>query len=172
MDNMAIESFITHCDDMMIAEESNINGSKKNASIRIIEIKENDFKKYAIQHAAVRNNYDKFKESYNGEIIVDTENDKLIGCVFVGDKKDKGFITTLWVNNKYRSKGFGTILLKDAINKFGGYDLTVLKGNENAIALYKKHGFVVIGYGNERNKSDYWMKLKSKLTKDDKPIDD
>ena len=38
--------------------------------------------------------------------------------------------------------------------------------------MYKKNGFVIVGYGNKKNNSDYCMKLKSKLAKDDKPFDE
>jgi hypothetical protein len=61
---------------------------------------------------------------------------------------------------KYRRQGFGTFLIKDAINKFGGYDLTVDKDNEIAIKMYKKYGFKIDGDGN--SKKEYYMILNKK----------
>lgn len=114
---------------------------------------------------SVGKNYDKYIDSYSGEIIIDKKSDKVIGSVLVGNKKDKGFITDLWVDKKYQDQGLGSRLLKDAINKYGGVDLTVKKDNDIAIHMYKKYGFVPIEYNNEKY---YWMKLKNKLSKDDK----
>ena len=59
-------------------------------------------------------------------------------------------------------------MIEDAINKYNGIDLIVYKDNKVAFELYKKHGFVVIDFEPFKNKNEYYMKLKSKLTKDDK----
>ena len=67
---------------------------------------------------------------------------------------------------KYRGYGLSSKLVKDAINKYKAIDLTVTKDNEIAIKLYKDNGFVIIGDGNSKN--EYWMKLKSKLTDEEK----
>lgn len=117
---------------------------------------------------SVGKNYDKnIIDLYVGEIIVDKNTDKVVGSVLVGNKKDKGFITDLWVNKKYQGSGLGNILIKDAIHKYNGIDLTVRKDNDVAIHLYKKYGFVPIEYN---NKEHYWMKLKSKLSAEDKVL--
>lgn len=150
-----------------IEESTNIN-------TRSYRIKDPKFKEYAIQEMSVKRNWEAFKDGYDGEILVDIDNNVLIGTVFVGDKKDKGFINSLWVNPKYRRLGFATILMNDAITKMKGIDLTVSRSNKSAINLYKKLGFVIIvdiivdGNG----KSEYWMKLRSKLTKDDKVVNE
>lgn len=116
---------------------------------------------------SVGKNYDKnIIDLYVGEIIVDKNTDKVVGSVLVG-KKDKGFITDLWVDKKYQGSGLGNILIKDAIHKYNGIDLTVRKDNDVAIHLYKKYGFVPIEYN---NKEHYWMKLKSKLSVEDKVL--
>ena len=120
------------------------------------------------------NKYFKSTYSYtNGEIAVDKDKNKLAGYIYVGGgnkstNRNYGFIQTLEVLKPYRGYGLSTRLLKDAIKKYHAVDLTCYKDNEVAMNLYKKHGFVIIGYGNSKNKMDYWMKLKSKLTKDDK----
>lgn len=149
-----------------------INKTVTDIKTKKLTDKDHDFEKYAIQESSVKKNWSKIKGIYKGEIIINIDNDELIGCVFVGDKKDKGFIHSLWVSKKYRRKGFATILMKDAIHKLNGIDLTVSITNKPAISLYKKLGFVIISYGNEKTKSDYWMKLKSKLSKNEKQMYD
>lgn len=105
-------------------------------------------------------------EYYKGEIVIDKEKDKLVGHIFIGNhKKDEGFISGLDVNKKYRGYGIGKKLLDDAVKKYGGVDLTVDKDNEIALKLYKNYGFAILGYGNKKDNSDYYMKLKSKITK-------
>lgn len=116
----------------------------------------------------MKNNFKILRSYCNGEIIIDPNNDKLVGAIFVGDTKDKGFISNLEVMPKYRKHGYGSLLLKDAINKYNGIDLTVRKTNSNAIRLYKKFNFVCIKFTDCETSPFYWMKLKSKLTKDDK----
>ena len=74
--------------------------------------------------------------------------------------------TPVVVIKKYRGYGLSSKLVKDAINKYKAIDLTVTKDNEVAIKLYKDNGFVIIGDGNSKN--EYWMKLKSKLTDEEK----
>lgn len=117
------------------------------------------FKKYKDYHL----------KNSDGEIIIDTDNDKLAGYGFVNNKKNDtpGFITPVEVMKKYRGYGLGNKLVKDLINKYDAVDLVVMKDNEVAVNLYKKHGFVIISNGNTKDK-DYWMKLKTKLTKEDK----
>lgn len=118
----------------------------------------------------MKDNYTKKYIDYlsenTGEIYVDTDNNKMIGYIFVGKNKDKGFISTLEVAKSYRGLGFGKRLLLDAVKKYDAIDLVVYKDNKIALNLYKKCGFVIIGEA-ENNKA-WWMKLKSKLTKEDK----
>lgn len=107
------------------------------------------------------NDLDEVVRDYAGEILV-SKDDELIGHVFVGDNKDKGFITDLVVEKKYRKLGFGKKLLDSAINKYGGADLTVSKTNKVAIDMYKKRGFVI---DTSRNPGKYmhYMVLESRL---------
>lgn len=118
----------------------------------------------------LKDNYTKKYIDYlsenTGEIYVDTDNNKMIGYIFVGEKKDKGFISTLEVAKSYRRLGFGKRLLLDAIKKYDAIDLVVYKDNKIVLNLYKKYGFVIIGEA--KNNKAWWMKLKSKLTKEDK----
>lgn len=107
-----------------------------------------------------------------GEIVIDKENDKLAGYIFVDNKASgqEGFITPLMVIKRYRKNGLGNRLLEDAISKYHAIDLVVKKSNTIALNMYKKHGFVTIGKGNE--KGTIYMKLKSKLGKDDQIIEE
>lgn len=97
-----------------------------------------------------------------GEVIIDTIEDRIAGYVFVFkyNKKNNGFIYNVYVYPKYRQNGLGNILIKDAIAKYGGIDLTVGKTNTKAINLYKKHGFKIKGDGN--SDKEYWMSLDGK----------
>lgn len=107
-----------------------------------------------------------------GEIVVDSEKDALAGYILVDNKASgqEGFITPLMVIKQYRKNGLGNKLLEDAIRKYNAIDLVVLRSNTVAYNMYKKHGFVVIGKGNEKN--SLYMKLRSKLTKDDTIVEE
>lgn len=148
---------------------------KKKSGIKFafIDIHDSRAKKYLDKNSFYKKNFKKIMSITNGEIAVDVDNDKLAGYIYVGagkkgQDKNYGFIQTLEVLKQYRGYGLSNSLLDDAIKKYNAVDLTVYKDNEVAIKLYKKHGFVIIGYGNSKDKSDYWMKLKTKLTKDEK----
>jgi RimJ/RimL family protein N-acetyltransferase len=55
----------------------------------------------------------------------------------------------IWVGKEFRGRGIGEVLLKGALErcrgKFEVIDLTVLSGNQRAIRLYEKCGFVKYG---------------------------
>lgn len=135
-----------------------------NKNIKFIDISRN--KQEAIKYLKqYHSKYTKYIDNYDGEIAIDTDKDIHIGQVFVGNTgKDKNFITGLWVRDSYRGSGLGSKLLEDAIRKYNGVDLTVAKDNKVAVNMYKKHGFVTLKYDNEEY---YWMKLKSKIDKND-----
>lgn len=101
---------------------------------------------------------DKLIKDFKGEIIIDTDKNKLIGNVFVNCTKEKGFIVNLEVKKEYRRQGFGSLLLKDAIDKYDAYDLTVDKDNISAINLYKKFGFKIMK--NYTTEKWYYMKKR------------
>jgi len=96
----------------------------------------------------------------NGEIIVDNSNGKYIGSVLVKEYSDGKWIGSLYVSPKYRRKGFGTKLLKDAVNTYKGVYLGVRKNNTAALEMYKKNGFEITSTFKEH----YFMKLKSHKT--------
>ena len=158
-------TYISDKDNYMIYRLSkDMISESSTANFKFLDITKNKQKALSYFNS-IGKNYDKYIDLYSGEIIIDKKSDKVIGSVLVGNKKDKGFITDLWVDKKYQGQGLGSRLLKDAINKYGGVDLTVKKDNDIAIHMYKKYGFVPIEYNNEKY---YWMKLKNKLSKDDK----
>lgn len=96
--------------------------------------------------------YDFIYKYKNGEIAIDTSNDKLVGHVFVGNNsKDPGFISSLEVKPEYRRLGIATKMLKDAINKYHRYDLTVRKNNTIAINMYKNFGFKINDEGSSED---------------------
>lgn len=92
-----------------------------------------------------------------GSVLVDNKTGKLQGYVFVGNKKDKGFIYDLTVQPEYRGRGLGKKLLDDAVKKYGGYDLIVDKDNTIAFNMYKKYGFKT--YQNPDDPDQYYMTL-------------
>lgn len=155
-----IESFINFCDRMMIAEES----MRHDGDIKYIDIKDPESKKYLLKDSYCKRLMNYITSCNDGEIVVDTDKDILIGRVLVrNDKKNKGFINAFYVDEKYRKRGIGNTLLNDAINKYHGYDLLVDKNNKIAISIYKKYGFVI-----DENMSDetgYYMILKSHFRK-------
>lgn len=104
---------------------------------------------------------DKLIKDFKGEIIIDTDKNKLIGNVFINSTKEKGFITNLEVKKEYRRQGFGDMLLNDAIKKYKAKDLTVNIDNEVAIKMYEKHGFKKVSVTIINNKyNGYYMKRK------------
>ena len=150
-------------------EKHNINESvllESVKEIRYIDYRSNEAKKYIESDAFLKRTYRNSQNEYNGEIAVDGDN--VVGYIFIGDKTDKGFINSLVVYSKYRKHGIATRLLNDAISKYGGYDLTVKKNNKIAIEMYKNKGFVFVGNGN--SSSEYYMKLKSHLSNDEKKM--
>ena len=78
------------------------------------------------------------------------DNEKLIGYIGSNNICNEVYITNVAVNENYRGKGYGKILVNHLIqqsrleNAFF-ITLEVRKSNENAIALYEKCGFKLIG---------------------------
>lgn len=139
---------------------------KANTIFKFIDLKDPSVDKYLKQDKYCTEYWDYIHKSCIGEIVIDDDSDCIAGYVFLDNKKYPGFITPVVVIKKYRGYGLSSKLVKDAINKYKAIDLTVTKDNEVAIKLYKDNGFVIIGDGNSKN--EYWMKLKSKLTDEEK----
>lgn len=96
-------------------------------------------------------------KKYNGKILLYEEDGTIVGLVigFINNEKEetieykapkRGRITELVVSEKMRSKGIGTVLLKEMekyLKSLGCIDvlLGVLSYNEDAIEFYKKNGY-------------------------------
>ena len=154
-------------------EKFNPNFKKKvGLNFIFIDIHDSKAKKYLISNNYFNKNFKNILNITNGEIAVNTDKDKLAGYIYIGGgnkstNRNYGFIQTLEVVKEFRGYGLSNKLLDDAVKKYNATDLTCYKDNKVALNLYKRYGFVIIGHGNTKDK-DYWMKLKSKLTKDDK----
>lgn len=135
-------------------------------SFKYIDIKSASADKYLNTDAYYKKFSEYIRNDCVGEIVVCVNDDKLAGYIIVDNKNYPGFIVPLEVMKPYRGLGLSKKLLNDAIRKYGAIDLCVYKNNEIAINLYKKFGFVIIGDGDKKNR--YYMKLKSKITKEEK----
>lgn len=146
--------------------DPNHKTKKSSKKFKFIDLKDPAVDKYLNDDSYCKKHIKWIHDSAKGEIVVDEDSDTFSGYIFIWKTKNTGFIAPLHVFEKYRGCGLGTRLLKDAIQKYDAIDLCVLKTNKVAIKLYKDNGFVIIGDGN--NKKEYWMKLKSKLTDEEK----
>lgn len=147
----------------IVKYNKNFKKLKSDINFKYMDIKNPNIDKYLNSDSYCRKYKEYIKNESVGELVIDKDNNKVAGYVFVYDSRSesKGFIWTLNVNKKYRGYGIGSKLIKDAINKYSGIDLVVYRDNKVALDMYKKNGFIIIGNGNEQDGSDYWMKLKS-----------
>lgn len=127
---------------------------------KIYDINDPNVSKY-IESDSYTKKYLDYIHKNSGLVCIDIGNDKMIGYIFVGKEKDPGFISTLEVNPEYRRKGFGSMLLDNAIKKCGAKDLVCDKDNTSALELYKKHGFIIVS---EVNDKQYYMKLDESIS--------
>lgn len=93
-------------------------------------------------------------KDYTGTIILD--NKDVVG--FYNLRKSDRYIQALEVSEDYQSKGIGSQLLQECINK-GATKLSVNKKNEKAINLYKKRNFKVV----KEDNTMYYMELNKKV---------
>jgi ribosomal protein S18 acetylase RimI-like enzyme len=151
--------------------ESYIEESEKLSDYDFIDIKSHKplSLKYLQDNSETKKYAKDTIDNYNGELVI--YNDSMIGRILVGDKKDKGFITDFSIDEDHRGNKLGSKLLDDAINKYHGVDLVVDKSNTVAIDMYKRRGFVIIKTNKDMG-DQYYMKLKSKLDKDDKILNE
>jgi len=91
-------------------------------------------------------------ESYSHGVkffVAENEED-VLGYIGFSAVCGEGYVTNVAVFPKYRNIGVGTALVNEAIsycknNNLDFLSLEVRKSNENAIKLYKKSGFKVVG---------------------------
>ena len=121
---------------------------KPDVNYSIVDLKDGEkfITEYMVKHKKIKREeykktWKKVLETKDGEILINNENDEIIGWVHV--KKKSKEICPLYVVKKYRGYGFSNILFKDAVKKYGGTWLVVYEDNEVAINLYKKNGFVI-----------------------------
>ncbi len=94
-----------------------------------------------------------FLEELNGKFSVyrvAIEENKAVGYMGMWILADEGHITNVAVGKACRGKGIGSKLVSDFIRTAEEKDLAFLTlevrvSNENAIALYEKHGFLEVG---------------------------
>ncbi len=94
-----------------------------------------------------------FLEELNGKFSVyrvAIEDGKAVGYMGMWVLADEGHITNVAVGKNYRGKGIGSALVEDFIRTGKEKDLAFLTlevrvSNNDAIALYEKHGFKEVG---------------------------
>jgi ribosomal protein S18 acetylase RimI-like enzyme len=94
--------------------------------------------------------------SYKVNFIVAYDNKKIVGYLIATIREDNksdnyyGVISDIYVKRSYRLKGIGKTMMKKAIqwiNYYSKYiELSVVKGNTNALIFYEKCGFNVVSH--------------------------
>lgn len=116
---------------------------------KILKLKSSESQKYYKYISEMKS--DTTKEYGDGIILVTKDTEEFIGYLIVfknwciegdsGEKFGGNFISPLIVAKKYRGMGYGTILLKYALQRYNCNMLTVYPDNEVAIKLYESYGF-------------------------------
>lgn len=81
-------------------------------------------------------------------VIIDRSSDEMVGLLLCSRvREDVGHVTQICVAKSHRSLGLGTVLLEACASdlrrrRFQALTLTVTEANQNAVALYRKLGFV------------------------------
>lgn len=168
-----LDEVLNYLNENLDIENFDNSHKKKNGKLfKYIDINSESARKYFDQDSECKRNADYIKNNRCGEIAVCIDDDKLAGYIFVYNKgKNKGYIQPLYIFKEYRGYGISKILVNDSINKYGAIDLSVEKANKVAIELYKKCGFVIVcedKYNKESYSGLWYMKLKSKLTDEEK----
>ena len=83
----------------------------------------------------------------NTKFLLAFEDEKLIGSVFISDDARKGWINRLAVIPEYRSRGIGSLLIKEAEKCFaaGGIEIyccLIEDWNKSSIELFQKHDYI------------------------------
>ncbi|WP_206459141.1 GNAT family N-acetyltransferase [Anaerovorax sp. IOR16] len=102
-------------------------------------------------------------EILNVKVICDEE--KMLGCIAYGKSRDEKFedwgeIVSLYMLPQYYGKGYGTKLIKNALNdlEYMGFNkiyLWVLEENFKSKKFYEKNGFI-----SEKEKCSYFISEK------------
>lgn len=86
-------------------------------------------------------------------IVVGNEN---VGCFSLNKYEDGLIIEEIYLLERFRNKGIGSNIIKEAINTHKILYLWVYKTNINAINLYERLGFKII----DETKNRYLMNIK------------
>ena len=94
--------------------------------------------------------------------------DEVIGYYSFQKVFDEGYINNIAIKREYQSKGYGTKLFKDLIERAQKFEVKALTlevedDNERAIKLYKKFGFIEEGrrknfYLNKKDAIIMWLR--------------
>jgi ribosomal protein S18 acetylase RimI-like enzyme len=88
-----------------------------------------------------------FFDSEASRVLVDRDRNELAALVLCSRVRDDvGHVTQICVASRYRRRGFGAWILSDCARqlktrRFAALTLTVTMENEDAVALYRRHGF-------------------------------
>lgn len=102
-------------------------------------------------------NFKKIIENKNTELYCLVDNKTVVGMTYLIQYKDMIFILYLAINPEYRSKGYGSYLLKWCLNKYRNkkFFLNIEEVNEKfddyeirkrRLAFYLKNGFFITNY--------------------------
>lgn len=83
-------------------------------------------------------------------------NNIIVGSFLITKNKDGLLLDEIFLEEQYRNKGIGTIIIKDVVSKANNnVYLWVYKDNIKAVNLYKKLGFLI----KEETDSRYYMEI-------------
>ena len=136
-------------DAAMIHSESWIDSHKQFCSREFIE-------QHTVEHQIkyLRN------EIQNGKKLYMLVEDKPVGIVSI----QENLIENLYIKPNEQRKGYGTILLKMAIDKcIGTPSLCILENNVKAYNLYSKYGFYKTGMKNKLSENIYEIEMKQRI---------
>jgi len=119
--------------------------------------------------------YKKYLDIKNNTSFILYESSIPVGVFFGAFRGKKAYIAGMVISEKYRSQGYGKVMLQKGMSLFSENDckeiyLDVLEDNKNAIKLYQSEGFKiqkkVFNFVNEKNsfftreKSDFIIEKK------------
>jgi ribosomal protein S18 acetylase RimI-like enzyme len=75
------------------------------------------------------------------ELFLGILNGNIIGYLMIG-RDNRGYtIEHIFIDEKYRCRGFGTKLLRSCLDSYKQIKLMVSIENQHAMHIYEKHGF-------------------------------
>lgn len=91
-------------------------------------------------------------------------NGKSIGTIAKWNNNGEWTLLNFWVDPKYRRKGYGTMLLKNAIQDINDEYcvLSVYKDNKPSVQFYKNFGFKHIRTEKDESGDSYWLRYDMK----------